>query len=387
MVPGQEKHQQGDRLEAHTMALPADGSPTLEGNPDNGKEHGKVWLNEADVVSEDHGEELRYSSALQSVDCSTSSIGDEVGNEDQDDLRPEKSRPIATLQHHQVGLEEKGASLTSRRARRITNMVYAAKEEDPPSKLSFGTVLPSSFKFTPGLDKQEEPILRPEDSGPIGVSPQPLGGWKSLVASLTFGRARRATKKVDAAKADDPSSKPLHQVGMKEDAAHVTSVTGINGKRRKDSDSEEQPPAKRIRENQADDEFPSKRTRDTVSEEEPPAKRTKIGLPPSGDLFSVFRARPLPEKDLRAKRTRDSVANVLSSRKDPGLSPPVLSPSCKIARKRPILSPRVFRPPPRMMPCDMEEEPKPSTSSGITARESSRHVWFRPRYVLSSDSE
>ncbi|XP_016531061.1 uncharacterized protein LOC107837129 [Poecilia formosa] len=660
------------------MALPADGSPMLEGHPDKGKDHGKVWLNEADIVSEDHGEELRYSSPPQYMDCSTSSSGsnttsssedevgndcttssdkDEVDNEDQDDfksqlrvvqvlrpnikflwgigvleqslkhvnlmvdqlcsadssltmdradvasqlleilpqnfkyiqdirvaqkpqedtapctsleftsgldkqeepiLHPEKSRPIATSQHHQVGLEEDGSSLTSGHTRNITQKVDAVKEDDPSSKLSFGTVLPSSFTFTFGLDKEEEPILHsqdskpistsqyhqeglkedgasltsgrarittkkvdaakeddptlklsfgtvlsslfiftsgldkkqepnPEDFSPICTSPQPLGGWKNLVASLTFGCANRTTKMVDATKEDDP--KPSHQIGLKEDAAHVTSVTDINGKRTKDSDAEDQPPAKRtrdtvaeeelptkrtkdnddakqepsarrFRENQADDELPSKRTRDTVAKEEPPTKRTKgsvaeeespakrtkysdnaswdevlqrIGRRLAWRYGKEWEDEPIPSTPLFIPYQKTEYEDpillslVLSpsprtSCEDPGLSSPVLSPLRGMVHEDPffsspdlspsplthcedpILLPRVFSPSPSTH-CEnptvsspdfcfwvesegvIEEEPTPSTSGGITETVSSRHVWFRPRYVLSSDSD
>ncbi|XP_027893687.1 uncharacterized protein LOC114157104 [Xiphophorus couchianus] len=574
------------------MALPADGSPALEGLPDNGKEHSKLCLHEADTVSEDHGEELRYSLPSQSVDCSTSSSGsstsssgsstsysgsstscsgsstsssgsstsssgsstsssgsstscsgsstsssgssatrsiedelgnacttssnegkvgnacttssnegttrsnkDEVHNEDQNDfksrlrvvqvlrpnikflwgigvleqslkhlnwtvdklssadtsltgdradamsqllkilpphfkyikvigvsrkpqedtasctkldkqeepiLRPKKSRPIGTLKHHQVDLEEDTGSLTSDRDRRTRKKMDAAKKVDPPSKLRFGTVLPSRFLFTSGLDKQEEPILRSEDSRPIGtlqhhqvglkehagsltsgrdrrarkkmdaakeddpphklsfgavlpssfkftceldkkqepnmrpisISPQPLAGWKTLVASVAFDRTRRTTKKVNAAKEDEPSSKPSHQIGLKEDAAHETSVTAINRKRTKDSDAEEQPPAKRTRDtvdicrpSTASCEDPGQSSPLLVplptlernlpvfsdpdpspscempAKEDPPAKRIKISLPPRGDLFAKFR----PGAEDPAERPKDSI--------------------------------------------------------------------------------
>ncbi|XP_043994185.1 flocculation protein FLO11-like [Gambusia affinis] len=209
-------------------------------------------------------------------------------------LRPENSTPIGTSQYHRVGLEEDVALLTSCRARSTTQKVDSAKEDDPPSKLSFGTVLPSNFKFTSELDKPEKSILRPEDSSPISASPQPLAGWRNLVSSLTSTRAKRTTKKVDDAKEDDPPSKPSDQVGLKEDVAHATSATGINGKREKDSDAEEQPPAKRTRDTFAEEELPNKWTRDSDdAKEEPPAKRSKDTL---------------AEKELPSKKTRDSVA-------------------------------------------------------------------------------
>ncbi|XP_027877764.1 uncharacterized protein LOC114147510 [Xiphophorus couchianus] len=333
------------------MALPADGSPKLEGLPDNGKEHGKVWSNETDMVSEDYGEGLRFDQLSSAVDrgsaaslhwhseileilppnfkyiqdigvdekpeedtapCTSLEFTSGLDKQEEPILRSENSRPIGTSQHHQVGLEEDGASLTSGRARSITQKVDAAKEDNPPLKLSSGTVLPSSFKFTFGHDNPEEPILRPEDSIPISASPQPLAGWRNLVTfcrairipkkvdaakednpplklsfgtvlpssfTFTFGpdkpdepilrpedsipisaspqplagwrnlvtfcRAIRIPKKVDDAKEDDTPSKPSDQVGSKEDVTHATSVTGINGKRTRDSDAEEEPPAKR----------------------------------------------------------------------------------------------------------------------------------------------
>ncbi|XP_043960745.1 pollen-specific leucine-rich repeat extensin-like protein 1 [Gambusia affinis] len=506
------------------MALPADGSPVLEGHPDNGKDHGKVWSNDANMVSEDHGEGLRCRSPPQSVDCPTSSSKDEVGNagttsssgssttsssedeadnEDQDDfksrlcfikvlvgklqqslksdklkighrgsavhrasaasqlleirppnfkdiedigvagkpqedttpctsleftskfdkeeepilcpensrpigttqhhqvglekdratltsrrarsisqkvdsakeddlpsklsfgtvlpsgfkftsgldkqeepiLRPKNSRPIGTSQHHQVGLEKDRASLTSRHARSISQKVDSAKEDDLPSKLSFGTVLPSSFKFTSGLDQLEDPILRPEDSSPVSASPQPLAGWRNLVAFWTAGRARRTTKKVDDAKEDDPPSKSSDQVGLKEDVAPATSVTGISGKRTKDFDAEEQsqakrskdtlaeeelpkkwtrdsddaklePSAKRIREIEADDEPPSKRTRDTVAEVKPPSKSTRDSVTEVKPLAKRTRNSNDPKQEPSAKRIRENqTEDVLPSKR------------------------------------------------------------------------
>ncbi|XP_043955138.1 serine-rich adhesin for platelets-like [Gambusia affinis] len=235
-------------------------------------------------------------------------------------LRPENSTPIGTSQHHQIGLEEDRALLTSCRARSTTQKVDSAKEDDPPSKLSFGTVLPSSFKFTSELDKPEEPILRPKDSSPISASPQPLAGWRNLVASLTSDRAKRTTKKVDDAKENDPSSKPSDQVGLKEDVAHATSVTGISGKTTKDSDAEEQPPAKRTSDTFAEEELSNKWTGNSDdAKEEPPAKRSKDTL---------------AEKEIPSKRTRDSVAEVkLPAKRTRNSDDPKQEPSAKRIRE------------------------------------------------------
>ncbi|XP_016537036.1 uncharacterized protein LOC107838600 [Poecilia formosa] len=387
------------------MVLPADGSPTLEGLPDNGKEHGKVWLNETDMVSEDHGEKSRYSSPPQSVDCSisssedevgndctihssgsstTSSSEDEVGNEDQDDIKS-RLRVVQVLRPNIKflwGIEvlEQSLKLLDSTVHQLCSADSSLTVADVASQLL--EILPPNFKcvqvigvaqkpqedtapstsleFSSGLDKQEEPILRPEESRPVGTLQH-------------------------------------HQVGLKEDAAHVTSVTGINRKRTKDSDVEEQPLAKR--------------TRDSDAEEELPSKRTKYSDDASGD--------EVLESTLRKVAWR--FLSPWMSCEDPGLSSPVLSPSCEMARKRPglsspvlsplsltycedpILSPRVFSSSPSTQcetpipfpgSCfwmeteeDIEEEPIPSTSSGITARASSRYVWFRPRYVLSGDSD
>ncbi|XP_043988810.1 ankyrin repeat, bromo and BTB domain-containing protein DDB_G0293800-like [Gambusia affinis] len=509
------------------MELPADGSPMLEGLPDNGKEDGKLWLNGANMVSEDHGEELRYSSPPQSEDCSTSSTGNsstnstgssstnstgssstnstgssstsstgssstsstgssstsstgssstsstgssstsstgssstsstgssstsstgssstsstgssstsssegEVGNGDQD--FGSRFRVVQVLQPNIKFLW--GIGVLEEALKRLKSTVDQLGSGDSSpvvladvaSKLP--EILPHNFKyiqdigvaqkpqedlapctsleFPSGLDKQEEPILRPETSSPIGTLQHPQVGLEEDRASLTSSPAGRTTKKVEAVKDDDPPSQPSHQVGLKEDAAHVTSVTGINGKRTKNSDDEEQPPAKR--------------SRQTFTELELAIK-------------SIVQSFPSQEMEYEDPVVLPPVLclSPLMSCEDPGLSSPILSPSCKIACKSPvfsspvlspstlthcedpILSPSVFGLLP-WMPCedpilsplvspsthfpnsncsspdfffgmDTEEEAIPSTSSGITARESSRHLWFRPHYDLSSDS-
>ncbi|XP_043988705.1 nuclear pore complex protein DDB_G0274915-like isoform X2 [Gambusia affinis] len=465
------------------MELPADGSPMLEGLPDNGKEDGKLWLNGANMVSEDHGEELRYSSPPQFEDCSTSSTGsssssstgssstsstgssstnsigsssssstgssstsstgssstnstgssstssigssstssigssstssigssstsstgssssssseDEVGNGDQD-FRS-RFRVVQVLQPNIKFLW--GIGVLEQALERLKSTVDQLGSGDSSPvvladvALQLPEILPHNFKyiqdigvaqkpqedlapctsleFPSGLDKQEEPILRPEKSSPIGTLQHP-------------------------------------QVGLKEDAAHVTSVTGINGKRSRNSDDEEQPPAKR--------------SRQTVTELELAIK-------------SIVQSFPSQEMEYEDPVVLPPVLcfSPLMSCEDPGLSSPILSPSCKSPVfsspvlspstlthcEDPILSPSVFGLLP-WMPCEdpilsplvspssthfpdsncsspdfrfgmdteeeAEEEAIPSTSSGITARESSRHVWFRPHYDLSSDS-
>ncbi|XP_043987275.1 nucleosome assembly protein 1-like 3 [Gambusia affinis] len=435
------------------MELPADGSPMLEGLPDNGKEDGKLCLNGANMVSEDHGEELRYSSPPQSEDSSTSSSGsssssssgsssstrstgsssssstgsssssstgsssssstgsssssstgssstssseDEVGNGDQD-FRS-RFRVVQVLQPNIKFLW--GIGVLEQALERLKSTVDQLGSGDSSPvvlanvALQLPEILPRNFKyiqdigvaqkpqedmapctsleFPSGLDKQEEPILRPEKSSPIGTLQHP-------------------------------------QVGLKEDAAHVTSVTGINGKRRKNSDDEEQPPAKR--------------SRQTVTELELAIK-------------SIVQSFPSQEMEYEDPVVLPPVLclSPLMSCEDPGLSSPILSPSCKSPVfsspvlspstlthcEDPILSPSVFGLLP-WMPCEdpilsplvspssthfpdsnclspdfrfgmdteeeAEEEAIPSTSSGITARESSRHLWFRPHYDLSGDSD
>ncbi|XP_043987794.1 uncharacterized protein LOC122839859 isoform X3 [Gambusia affinis] len=410
------------------MELPADGSPMLEGLPDNGKEDGKLCLNGANMVSEDHGEELRYSSPPQPEDCSTSTTGsssssstgsssssstgsssssstgssstssseDEVGNGDQD-FRS-RFRVVQVVQPNIKFLW--GIGVLEQALERLKSTVDQLGSGDSSPvvlanvALQLPEILPHNFKyiqdigvaqkpqedmapstcleFPSGLDKQEEPILRPEKSSPIGTLQHP-------------------------------------QVGLKEDAAHVTSVTGINGKRRKNSDDEEQPPAKR--------------SRQTVTELELAIK-------------SIVQSFPSQEMEYEDPVVLPPVLclSPLMSCEDPGLSSPILSPSCKSPVfsspvlspstlthcEDPILSPSVFGLLP-WMPCEdpilsplvspssthfpdsncsspdfrfgmdteeeAEEEAIPSTSSGITARESSRHLWFRPHYDLSGDSD
>ncbi|XP_043987738.1 nucleosome assembly protein 1-like 3 [Gambusia affinis] len=418
------------------MELPADGSPMLEGLPDNGKEDGKLCLNGANMVSEDHGEELRYSSPPQSEDSSTSSSGsssssstgsssssssgsssssstgsssssstgssstssseDEVGNGDQD-FRS-RFRVVQVLQPNIKFLW--GIGVLEQALERLKSTVDQLGSGDSSPvvlanvALQLPEILPHNFKyiqdigvaqkpqedmapstcleFPSGLDKQEEPILRPEKSSPIGTLQHP-------------------------------------QVGLKEDTAHVTSVTGINGKRRKNSDDEEQPPAKRSRQTVTELELAIKSIVQSFPSQEMEYEDPVV-LPPVLCLSPLMSC-----EDLGLS------SPILSpSCKSPVFSSPVLSPSTLTHCEDPILSPSVFGLLP-WMPCEdpilsplvspssthfpdsnclspdfrfgmdteeeAEEEAIPSTSSGITARESSRHVWFRPHYDLSGDSD
>ncbi|XP_043987274.1 nucleosome assembly protein 1-like 3 isoform X2 [Gambusia affinis] len=418
------------------MELPADGSPMLEGLPDNGKEDGKLCLNGANMVSEDHGEELRYSSPPQSEDCSTSTTGsssssstgsssssstgsssssstgsssssstgssstssseDEVGNGDQD-FRS-RFRVVQVVQPNIKFLW--GIGVLEQALERLKSTVDQLGSGDSSPvvlanvALQLPEILPRNFKyiqdigvaqkpqedmapctsleFPSGLDKQEEPILRPEKSSPIGTLQHP-------------------------------------QVGLKEDAAHVTSVTGINGKRRKNSDDEEQPPAKRSRQTVTELELAIKSIVQSFPSQEMEYEDPVV-LPPVLCLSPLMSC-----EDLGLS------SPILSpSCKSPVFSSPVLSPSTLTHCEDPILSPSVFGLLP-WMPCEdpilsplvspssthfpdsnclspdfrfgmdteeeAEEEAIPSTSSGITARESSRHVWFRPHYDLSGDSD
>ncbi|XP_043987271.1 nucleosome assembly protein 1-like 3 isoform X1 [Gambusia affinis] len=455
------------------MELPADGSPMLEGLPDNGKEDGKLCLNGANMVSEDHGEELRYSSPPQSEDCSTSTTGsssssstgsssssstgsssssstgsssssstgssstssseDEVGNGDQD-FRS-RFRVVQVVQPNIKFLW--GIGVLEQALERLKSTVDQLGSGDSSPvvlanvALQLPEILPRNFKyiqdigvaqkpqedmapctsleFPSGLDKQEEPILRPEKSSPIGTLQHPQVGLEEDRASLTFSPTERTTKKVEAVKDDDPPSQPSHQVGLKEDAAHVTSVTGINGKRRKNSDDEEQPPAKRSRQTVTELELAIKSIVQSFPSQEMEYEDPVV-LPPVLCLSPLMSC-----EDLGLS------SPILSpSCKSPVFSSPVLSPSTLTHCEDPILSPSVFGLLP-WMPCEdpilsplvspssthfpdsnclspdfrfgmdteeeAEEEAIPSTSSGITARESSRHVWFRPHYDLSGDSD
>ncbi|XP_054881071.1 muscle M-line assembly protein unc-89-like [Poeciliopsis prolifica] len=405
------------------MALPEDGSPTLEGDSDIGKEQGRVLVNEAGQVSEDRGEEFRYSTPPQSVDCATSSSGsstttsseDEVGNEDLDNFKS-RIQVIQVLRpsiKFLWGINSMVGPLGSGDSSQTVNRADVASpllEHLPPNWGDIGVAQKpqedkapcTSLEFPSGLDQQEEHILRQEDSGPIGNLQHHQVGLKEDAASLTSGHARTTTEKT------------------------------------KDSDAEEHPPAKRTRDTVDEEEPPSKRTRDTVDEEEPPSKRTRDPVdeeqspakwnrdPVDEEQPPSKRTRdPVDEEQPPAKRTRDPVDEeelhpvlsedpVVSSlvlspsskmvRKRRAASSPVLSPSCKIARKRPVESPCVFSPSPSThnenptlssldfrfgvkTEGDKEEEPVPSTSSGITARMSSRPVWFRPCYELPSDPD
>ncbi|XP_027893140.1 uncharacterized protein LOC114156822 [Xiphophorus couchianus] len=482
------------------MALPADGSPMLEGHPDNGKEQGKLWLNEADTVSEDHGEELRYSSSPQFVDCSTSSCDsnitsssgssttsssgssttsssgssttssseDEVGNGDQD--FKSRFRVVQVLGPNikflwGIGVLEEALKLL----KSTVDLLDSGDSSLADVASQLPEILPPNFRYIQDIGVARKPK---EDMAPCTSQEEPI---------LHLEKSRRTTKKVDAAKEDNPPSKPSHQVGLKEDAAHVTSVT-------RDSVAEVKLPAKRPRDTVAEEELAAKRTKYSVpsDDEDPIVLPPVLSLSPwkscedpglpfpilspstlmhyedpilSPCVFSPSPSTHYDQEELAAKKTKYSVLSfpydedafvlppVLSlspwtSCEYPILSSPVLSPSCIMARKSPvfsspvpvlspstlmqyedpilspsvsslpptmlyedpILSPRIFSPSPStrcdsptLSPSsfcswleaelDTEEAAIPSTSSGITARESSRNVWFRPHCVLSSDSD
>ncbi|XP_043998681.1 protein IWS1 homolog isoform X2 [Gambusia affinis] len=444
MDPGQKKDQQGGQLEDHCVALPADGSPALEEHLADGKDIGKVGSNvfqetiSDNMVSGDHGEELRCSSPPQSVDCSSSSsvsssqdgwassfsgscISSSSGSSSQDDWASSSSCSSNTSYSE----DEVGSDWTTSYGS-ISTTSCSPTVDRPYAELEMAQKLQDGIFH---LTSPEEPILSADDSRPFGVLQR-------------------------------------HQVGLVGDATHGTLVTGKNGKRTKDTDSEEEPPAKRTRDSEAEEEPPAKRTRDSVDEEEPPAKRTRDSV---------------DEEEIPAKRSRKSddeeepvlspSTNVLcedsfqsspvrspspmslwgdhlfspfdlspmSGCEDPILSSPVFSPSPRLPCEGPIVSvyaisppisedpilssPVLSRPPSTAcedpivsspvvntssttyckipsarFPCfcvwmksqmDREEEPIPSTSGigsgGIRGRESSRKEWFRPHYDLSSD--
>ncbi|XP_027892247.1 uncharacterized protein LOC114156174 [Xiphophorus couchianus] len=236
MDPGQEKDPQGDQLEAHSVGLPADGSPTLKEHPDDGKDLGKVWSNvfqeimSDNMVSGDHEEESRCSSPPQSVDCSTSSSG----SSSQDDWASSFSGScISSSSRSSITIfseDEVGSDWTSSYGN-ISTTSCSPTVDRPYAELEMAQKLQEGiFQLT----SLEEPVLSPDDCRPFGISQR-------------------------------------HQVGLVGDVTRVTSATGISRKRTKDSDSEEEPPAKRTRDSDAEEEPPAKRTRDSFDEEEPPS--------------------------------------------------------------------------------------------------------------------
>ncbi|XP_043998652.1 protein IWS1 homolog [Gambusia affinis] len=326
MDPGQKKDQQGGQLEDHCVALPADGSPALEEHLADGKDIGKVGSNvfqetiSDNMVSGDHGEELRCSSPPQSVDCSSSSsvsssqdgwassfsgscISSSSVSSSQDDWASSFSgSSITSYSEDEVGSDwtTSYGSISTTSCSPTVDRPYA--ELEMAQKLQDGI-----FHLT----SPEEPILSADDSRPFGVLQR-------------------------------------HQVGLVGDATHGTLVTGKNGKRTKDTDSEEEPPAKRTRDSDSEDEPPAKRTRDSEAEEEPPAKRTRdsndvVEEPPAKRTRdSVSEEEPSanstgehqPRDELPSKRTRDSGAEeeipAKRSRKSDDEEEPVLSPSTNV---------------------------------------------------------
>ncbi|XP_043977402.1 endochitinase A-like isoform X2 [Gambusia affinis] len=284
---------------AHCVALPEDGSPTLEEHLADGKDIGKVGSNvfqetiSDNMVSGDHGEVPRCSSPPQSVDCSTSSSV----SSSQDDWASSFSGSCISSSSGSSSLNDWASSSS---CSSVTS--YSKDEVGSDWTTSYGSI--STTSCSPTVDRPyaelemtqkfqedifhltslEEPILSPDDSRPFGVLQR-------------------------------------HQVGLVGDATRMTSVTGKNGKRTMDSDSEEEPPAKRTRDSDAEEEPSAKRTRDSDDvEEAPPAKRTRVSVSeeePSAkrtrDSDDVEEAPPakrtrvsVSEEEPSAKRTRDS---------------------------------------------------------------------------------
>uniref|UniRef100_A0A3B5KV78 Uncharacterized protein n=1 Tax=Xiphophorus couchianus TaxID=32473 RepID=A0A3B5KV78_9TELE len=211
-------------------------------------------------VSEDQGRSS-YRSPPDSVDCITSSSEVQVGN----DCTSSCSGSCTTSSILRVNPAFAASQLLEVRPPSFKYICEIGMVQKPQEGISPLT----SLESTCGLDKQEEPILSPEDSRPIGTLQH-------------------------------------HQVGLEEDAAHVTSVTGNNRKRTKGRGDEEEPPAKRTRENQAEDDLSSKRTRNSGAEEELPAKRTRESGDAENDLPSKRTRNSGAEEELPAKRTRES---------------------------------------------------------------------------------
>ncbi|XP_043951858.1 uncharacterized protein LOC122819300 [Gambusia affinis] len=410
MDPGQEKDQQDDQLEAHSVAPPADGSPTLEEHPDDGKDFGKVWSDvfpqmSDTMVSGGHGKESRCSSSSSGSSsqnevgnkCTSSSSENEIGNDSTTSSRPTVDHTYAASQLLEV---------LPPNFKNLWDIEMAQKRQEGISQLA-------SLEPTHGLDKQEEPISSPDDTRPIGISQR-------------------------------------HQVGLVGDVAHVTSVTSLNQKRSKDSDSEEEPPVKKTRDTVAEEELSSKRTSESDgAEEESPSKRTRtcddeeepVLCPSQGTVHEdSFQSSPVSNPSpmtfwLDHFYSPFSISPESTS-EDPILSSPVFSPLPRLTREGPIVSVHAISPPvsedsvfsrppsteyedpivsspvvspslstyckiPSMsFPCicvwmksqmDKEEEPRPSTSGigsdRIRERVTSRQVWFRPHYDLSSDSD
>ncbi|XP_043977404.1 uncharacterized protein LOC122833683 isoform X2 [Gambusia affinis] len=308
MDPDQEKDQQG----AHCVALPEDGSPTLEEHLADGKDIGKVGSNvfqetiSDNMVSGDHGEVPRCSSPPQSVDCSTSSSV----SSSQDDWASSFSGSCISSSSGSSSLNDWASSSS---CSSVTS--YSKDEVGSDWTTSYGSI--STTSCSPTVDRPyaelemaqklqedifhltslEEPILSPDDSRPFGVSKR-------------------------------------HQVGLVGDETRGTLVTGKNGKRTMDSDSEEEPPAKRTRDSDAEEELSSKRTRDSDDDEEaPPAKRTRDSVSeeePSAKSTGEHQ----PRDELPSKRTRDSGAEEeippKRSRNSDHEEEPFLSPSTNV---------------------------------------------------------
>ncbi|XP_027886318.1 uncharacterized protein LOC114152617 [Xiphophorus couchianus] len=387
MDPGQEKNQQGDQLEAHSVELPADGSPTLEEHPDGGKDLGKVRSDvdpqmSDNVVSGNHGEASR---------CSSPPLSEPI-------LSPDDSRSIGTSQRHQVGLVGDVTRVTSGTSVNRKRPKDSDSEEEPPAKRTRESDV-----------DEEEPLLSPstntlcEDpvqSFPLSI-PSPMTFWLDHINS--------------------PFSISPHSAC-------------------EDPVAEVELPSKRSRESDVDEEeLPCKWTWDSDEEEEPlfspstnrfcedPVQSFPLSNPSSmtfwlDHIYSPFSISPEsacedpvpsftvlcpPQWMVHEDSSQSSSASSSSSMSlfgDHLFSPFGLSP--QNACEDPILSSPVVCPSPptyckipsSSFPCicvwmksqmDEEEEPIPSTSGigsdRIRGRVSSRQVFFRPHYDLSGD--
>ncbi|XP_054902477.1 uncharacterized protein LOC129370481 [Poeciliopsis prolifica] len=424
MDPGQEE----DQLEAHSVALPAEESPTLEEHPDDGKDLGKVWSDvfpqmSDDMVSGNHGEESRYSSPPLSVDCATCS---------------------SSTQRPQVGLVGNVALVTSVAGIKKKRTKDSDSEEEPPAKKMRNTV-----------DEEELSSKRTRDSD-VDEEELPSKSAKPFWERRFGSPLPEAPGSFQLEMSSPPRGAPLQHLSI---GAEVE----IPAHGSRNSDDEEEPllsPSTNMLRG-----YPILSW--TVHEDSPPSSPSSIfsafwvdqlfapfGLssqsacedPTRDELFSKRTipywerpfGSPLPSRSSAAQFWMDpSFPNFSLS----PLSSPVFSSSPRTPREGPIESVHAISPPvsedlilsspvlsrpqstvcadpivsstvgspspsasckiPRSsFPCmcawmksqtDIEEEPQPSTSGigsdGIRERVSARQVWFRPLYDVSSDSE
>ncbi|XP_043997607.1 uncharacterized protein LOC122845402 [Gambusia affinis] len=350
MDPGQEKDQQGDQLEAHSVELPADGAPTLEEDPDDGKDLGKVWSDvfpqmSDNMVSGNHGEESR---------CSSPPLSEPI-------LSPDDSRPLGTSQHHQVGLVGDVACVTSVINRKRTK--DSDSEEEPPAKKTRDTVdeeeLPSKRTRQGDSDEEELPAKRSRNSvneEELLLSPSTNTLCEDPVLSSPVLSPSQGTVHEDSLQLS-PVSNPSPMTFW---LNHLYSPFSIS---------------------------PESTSEDPILSS--PVFSPLPRLPYGGPIELVHDISPPVNEDLALSST---ILSRLQSTEceDPSVSSSVVSPSpspyCKI--------------PSATFPCicvlmksqmDKEEEPRPSTSGigsdRIRERVSSRQVWLRPHYDLSSDSD